>query len=79
MYLGEVDIQGVKSDISKVLEIRKDVSVGCLHKILSCLTDIRKVLAIDINEHSDRGSNLCYTACFQNPREEGVGLEETNT
>lgn len=39
--------------------MRKDVSAGCLHKILSCLTDIKKVIAIDLNEHGDRDSNLC--------------------
>lgn len=39
--------------------MRKDVSAGCLHKILSCLTDIQNVIAIDLNEHGDGDSNLC--------------------
>lgn len=54
------------------------MSAGCLHKILSCLTDIKKVIAIDLNKHGDRDRNLCYNVHFQNSEEEGVGLEEIN-
>lgn len=46
MYSGEVDIEGVESDINKVLETRKDVSAGHLHKILSCLADIKMLLPL---------------------------------
>lgn len=58
--------------------MRKDVSAGCSHKILSCLISIKMIIAIDLNKHGDRDRNLCWNVHFQNPEEEGVGHEDIN-
>lgn len=59
----------LKQIAAKFMRQGQDMTTGCLHKILSYLTDIKKVIAIDLHEHGVH---------FQNPRKECVGLEDRN-